>query len=152
MQGIGNTILTLQQTLFAFENKLALFIADLETGRLLHFERLKKFKGALTASNSIQYFDFQQLVGCTSNLLQSLKVRCEEFRERTSLFKFITHPHECPVNEVDFSYIPGVSMKNFEFEVADLRVLDVRVNKFKSLNEHLEILARRQAELAIKHK
>ena len=47
-QGIGNTILSLQQTLFASENKLDLFIADLETSRLLHFERLKKFKDALT--------------------------------------------------------------------------------------------------------
>ena len=31
MQGIGNTILSLQLTLFAFENKLDLFIADFET-------------------------------------------------------------------------------------------------------------------------
>ena len=33
-----------------------------------------------------------------------------------------------------------------------LQVSEVWVNKFKSLNEHLEILARQQAELAIKHK
>ena len=34
MQGIENTILSLQQTFCAFENKLDLFIGDLETGRL----------------------------------------------------------------------------------------------------------------------
>ena len=51
MQGIENAILSLQQTLFAFENKLNLFIADLETDRMLYFERLKKFKDAFTASN-----------------------------------------------------------------------------------------------------
>lgn len=33
MQGIGNTVLSLQQAVFAFENKLELFIMDLETGR-----------------------------------------------------------------------------------------------------------------------
>ena len=44
MQGIGNTIVSHQQTLFAFENKLDLFISDLETGRMLHFERLKNLK------------------------------------------------------------------------------------------------------------
>ena len=93
-QGIGNTILSLQQTLFAFENKLDLFIADLKTDRLLHFERLKKFKDVFTASNPTQYFDIQQLVGFTSNLLQSFKMRFEEFGERTILFKLITHPHE----------------------------------------------------------
>ena len=68
------------------------------------------------------------------------------------VFKFITYPHDCAVNEVDLSYIPGVSIRNFQLEVADLRVSDVWVNKFKSLNVHSEILARQQAELAIKHK
>ena len=120
-----------------------MFIADLETGRLLHFERLNKFKGAFTACNPTQYFDLQQLVGFTSNLLLSFKVRFEEFRERASLL-FITHPHECTVNEVDLSYIPGVFIRNFDLEVADRKVSDVWVNKFKSLNVHLEMLARQQ--------
>ena len=102
---------------------------------------MKKFKDAFTANNLTQYSDLQQLVGFTSNFLQSFKVRFEEFRQRTSLFKFITHQHES-----------GVSIRNFELEVADLKVLDVWVNKFKSLNEHLEILARQQAKLAVKHK
>lgn len=38
MQGVGNT------AVFAFENKLELFIADIETGRLLNFEKLGKFE------------------------------------------------------------------------------------------------------------
>ena len=69
MQGIGNTILSLQQAVFAFEKKLELFITDVETGRLLHFQRLKEFKDTLIASNPTQHFDLQQLVGFTSNLL-----------------------------------------------------------------------------------
>jgi len=56
------------------------------------------------------------------------------------------------VNEVDLSYIPGVSIRDFELEVADLKASDMWVNKFKSLNEDLEILARQQAELASKHR
>lgn len=36
MQGIGNTVLSLQQAVFDFENKLELFIVDIETGCLLH--------------------------------------------------------------------------------------------------------------------
>jgi len=55
------------------------------------------------------------------------------------------------VDEVDLSYIPGVSIRDFELEVADLW-LQMRVNKFKSLHEDLEILARQQAELASKHR
>ena len=36
IQGVGNTILSLQQTLFALKNKLDVFVVDLETGRLLY--------------------------------------------------------------------------------------------------------------------
>uniref|UniRef100_A0A3Q1C722 SPIN-DOC-like zinc-finger domain-containing protein n=1 Tax=Amphiprion ocellaris TaxID=80972 RepID=A0A3Q1C722_AMPOC len=99
MQGIGNTVLSLQQAVFAFENKLELFIVDIETGRLLHFEKLREFKDACTASDPVQQFDLQQLAGFTSKLLQSFKARFGEFREHTRLFKFITHPHECAVDK-----------------------------------------------------
>ena len=152
MQGIGNTVLSLQQAVFAFENKLELFIVDIETGRLLHFEKLREFKDACTASDPVQHFDLQQLAGFTFNVLQSFKARFGEFREHTRLFKFITHPHECAVDKDYLSYIPGVSMRDFELEVADLKASDMWVSKFKSLNEDLEKLARQQAELASQHK
>lgn len=60
MQDIGNTVLSLQQAVFVFENKLVLFIMDFETGRLLHFEKLSQFTDACTASESIQNFDLHQ--------------------------------------------------------------------------------------------
>ena len=69
-----------------------------------------------------------------------------------SVLKFITHPHECGVDKADLSYIPGVSIRDFEIEVADLKASDMWMDKFKSLNEDLERLARQQAELASKHK
>ena len=75
MQGIGNTILSLQQAKFAFENKLDFFFANVEIGRRLHFKRLKEFKDACTASDPTQHFHLQQQVGFTFNLLQSFKVR-----------------------------------------------------------------------------
>uniref|UniRef100_H2MR48 HAT C-terminal dimerisation domain-containing protein n=1 Tax=Oryzias latipes TaxID=8090 RepID=H2MR48_ORYLA len=100
MQGVGNTILSLQQAVFAFENRLELFIADIETGRLLHFEKLSEFKDACIASDPDRHLHLQQLAGFTSNLLQSFKARFGEFRERTRLFKFITHPHECAKAEL----------------------------------------------------
>ena len=152
MQGIGNTVLSLQQAVCAFENKLKLFIEDIETGRLLHFERLRLFKDACTANDPAQHCDLHQLAGFTSSLLQSFKARFVEFRERTRLFKFIIHPHECAVDKADLSYIPDVSIKDFEVEVADLKASDMWVIKFKSLNEDLEELARQQAELSSKHK
>lgn len=152
MQGAGNTILSLQQAVFAFENKLELFIADIETGCLLHFEKLGEFKDACTASDPAQHLDFQQLAGFTSNLLQSFKARFGEFCKRTRLFKFLTHPHECAVASADLSYIPGVSIRDFELQAADLKASDMWVNKFKSLNEDLERLARQLAELASQHK
>ncbi|GLD68387.1 general transcription factor II-I repeat domain-containing protein 2-like protein [Lates japonicus] len=91
------------------------------------------------------------LAGFTSSLLQSFKARFGEFREHTRLFKFITHPNECSLNTADLSYIPGVSVRDFEAEVADLKASDMWVNKFKSLNEDLERIARQKAELASKH-
>nr|XP_033805884.1 general transcription factor II-I repeat domain-containing protein 2-like [Geotrypetes seraphini] len=123
MQGVGNTVLSLQQAVFAFE-KLEIFIADTETGRLLHFEKLGEFKDACTASDPAQHLDLQQLAGFTSNLLQSFKARFGEFRERTRLFKFITHPHECAVDSADLSYIPSVSVRDFELQAADLKASD----------------------------
>ncbi|XP_028648976.1 protein ZBED8-like [Erpetoichthys calabaricus] len=152
MQDVGNTVLSLQQAVFAFENKLELFIADIETGRLLHFEKLGEFKDACTASDPAQHLDLQQLAGFTSNLLQSFKACFGEFRECTRLSKLISHPHECAVDSADLSYIPGVSVRDFELQAADLKASDMWVNKFKSLNEDLERLARQQAELASKHK
>uniref|UniRef100_A0A3Q2U2G7 HAT C-terminal dimerisation domain-containing protein n=1 Tax=Fundulus heteroclitus TaxID=8078 RepID=A0A3Q2U2G7_FUNHE len=151
MQGTGNTVLSLQQAVFAFENKLELFIMDLETGRLLHFEKLRHFKDVCTASEPTQNFDLCQLAGFTSSLLQSFKTRFGEFREHTRLFKFITHPNESSLNTADLTYIPGVSVRDFEAEVADLKASDMWVNKFKSLNEDLERIARQKAELASKH-
>uniref|UniRef100_A0A3B4BDN4 DUF4371 domain-containing protein n=1 Tax=Periophthalmus magnuspinnatus TaxID=409849 RepID=A0A3B4BDN4_9GOBI len=65
MQGIGNTVLSLQQAVFAFENKL--FIVDIGTGRLLHFEKLREFKDTCTASDP------------------SLNARFREFREHAYL-------------------------------------------------------------------
>ncbi|GLD73743.1 general transcription factor II-I repeat domain-containing protein 2-like protein [Lates japonicus] len=91
------------------------------------------------------------LAGFTSSLLQSFKARFGEFREHTRLFKFITHPNECSLNTADLSYIPGVSVRDVEAEVADLKASDMWVNKFKSLNEDLERIARQKAELASKH-
>uniref|UniRef100_A0A3P8XHL5 HAT C-terminal dimerisation domain-containing protein n=1 Tax=Esox lucius TaxID=8010 RepID=A0A3P8XHL5_ESOLU len=70
-QGIGNTISSLQQAVFAFESKLEVFLRDIETGRLLHFERLQQFRDACLASDSTQHLDLQQLAGFTSNLLYS---------------------------------------------------------------------------------
>ena len=125
---------------------------DIQTGRLLHFEKLKEFKDVCMASDSAQHFDLQQLAGFTSTLLTSFKERFGDFREHTSLFKFITHPHECAVDKVKLSVIPGVSVRDFEVEVADLKASDMWVNKFKSLNEELERLAREQAQLSSKHK
>ncbi|GLD61856.1 general transcription factor II-I repeat domain-containing protein 2-like protein [Lates japonicus] len=63
----------------------------------------------------------------------------------------VHHPsNECSLNTADLSYIPGVSIRDFEAEVADLKASDMWVNKFKSLNEDLERIAR-QKELASKH-
>uniref|UniRef100_A0A8C5GFT9 DUF4371 domain-containing protein n=1 Tax=Gouania willdenowi TaxID=441366 RepID=A0A8C5GFT9_GOUWI len=145
MQGIGNTVLSLQHAVFAFENKLELFIMYLETGHLLHFEKLRQFKDACTASEPTQNFDLHQLAGFTSSLLQSFKARFGDFREHTRLFKFITHPNVCSLNTANLSYIPDVFLRDFEAEVADLKASDMWVNKFKSLNDDLERIARQKA-------
>uniref|UniRef100_A0A3B3HDF5 SPIN-DOC-like zinc-finger domain-containing protein n=1 Tax=Oryzias latipes TaxID=8090 RepID=A0A3B3HDF5_ORYLA len=127
---------------------LELFIADIETGRLMHFEKLAEFKDACIASDPDQHLDLQQLAGFTCNLLQSFKASFGEFREHTRLFKFITHPHECAVDSTDLNYIPGVSVRDSVLQAADLKASDLWVNKFKSLNEDLDRLERQQAALA----
>ncbi len=124
---------------------------DLETGRLLHFDKLRHYKDACPASEHTRNFDLHQLAGFTSSLLQSFKARFGEFREHTRLFRFITNPNECSLNNTDLSYIPGVSLRDFEEELADLKASDMWVYKFKSLNEDFEKIARQKAELASKH-
>ncbi|KAK7938605.1 hypothetical protein WMY93_001931 [Mugilogobius chulae] len=54
----------------------------------------------------------------------------------------------------DVSHVSQFSViaRDFEVEVADLKATDMWVNKFKSLNDDLEKLARQQADLASKHK
>lgn len=94
IQGIGHTVLSLQQAVFAFEKTVKLFIVNIETGRLVHFEKRRGFKDACTASDPAQHLDLQQLAGFTANPLQAFKVCFGQFCERTHLFEFITHPHK----------------------------------------------------------
>ena len=75
--------------------------------------------------------------GFASNFLPLFKARFKELREHTCLFKFINHPNECAVDKADFSYISGVSIRNFKLEVADRKALAMRLKKFKSLNKVL---------------
>ena len=140
MQGIGNTVLSLQQIVFAFENRLEIFTIDIQTGRLLHFVKLKEFKDVRTSSDSAQHFDLQQLAGFTFNLLQSFKARFGYFRDHKNLFKFITHPHECAEDKVNLSFIPDV--RDFDVEVVDMKTSDIWLNKIKSLNEDLKRASR----------
>lgn len=90
MQVIRNAAASLQQAVFAFENRLELFIEDIESGHFLHFERLREFKDTCLESDPhFEHFDLQQVADVTSNLLQSFKARFGEFVEYTHLFKFI---------------------------------------------------------------
>lgn len=93
----------------------------------------------------------KQVAGFTSSLLQSFKARFGEFREHSGLFKFTTHPKECSLNKADLRCIPDVSLRDFEAEVADLKASEMWVNKFKSLNEELERIARQKPGWASKH-
>lgn len=47
----------------------------------------------------------------------------------------------------DLSYIPDVSIKDFEVELADLKASDMWMITFKTLNEDMEELAHQRAEL-----
>uniref|UniRef100_A0A3P9JU81 HAT C-terminal dimerisation domain-containing protein n=1 Tax=Oryzias latipes TaxID=8090 RepID=A0A3P9JU81_ORYLA len=57
-----------------------------------------------------------------------------------------------PDRHLHLHYIPGVSVRDFELQAADLKASDLWVNKFKSLNEDLERLERQKVELASQHK
>lgn len=138
--------------MFALEKTVKLFIVNIETGRLVRFEKLREFKDACTASDPAQHLDLQQLADFTANPLQSFKVCLGQFCERTHLFEFITHPHKWTVDKADLNYIPGVSMRDFEVEIADVKASDIWVNKFKSLNEDFKRLAQQQIALVSKHK
>ena len=62
MQGVGNTILSLQQAVFAFQNKLELFIADIETCRFT-FVKLGELNNTSTSSDPTHNLDLQQIAG-----------------------------------------------------------------------------------------
>ncbi|XP_033848211.3 protein FAM200C-like [Acipenser ruthenus] len=152
MQGIGNTILSLQQAVFAFETNLEVFIRDIESGRLLHFETLRVYREDCLARDPAHHFDLRQLAAFTSDLLMLFKSRFVDFRRHADLFKVTTHPHVCTVDAQNLSVIPGISIGDFELEAAELKVSDMWVSKFFTLNSELESLARQRAELAKQHK
>lgn len=54
-------------------NKLELFIAVIETGRLLHFEKVLEFKQGIRTNDPAQRLVLQRPAGFTSSLLQSFK-------------------------------------------------------------------------------
>lgn len=56
------------------------------------------------------------------------------------------------MDKADLNYIPGVSMRDFEVEIAGVKASDIWVNKFKSLNEDFKRLAQQQIALVSKHK
>lgn len=87
-------ILCLQQAVFALEKTAKPFIVNIETGHLVHFEKLREFQDACTACDPAQHLYLQQLAGFTANPPQSFKVCFGQFCERTHLFEFITHPHK----------------------------------------------------------
>lgn len=78
----------------------------------------------------------------------SFKSRFADFRRHANLFKVITHPRVCTVDAQNLSVIPGISIGDFELEVAELKVSDMWVSKCINLNSELESLARQRAELA----
>jgi len=47
LQGKGNTAVLLLEEVFLFQQKLCLFVRDLEKGTLLHFPVLKKYQQEL---------------------------------------------------------------------------------------------------------
>lgn len=47
---------------------------------------------------------------------------------------FLSSSLECAVDKADLSYIPGVSITDFELEVAALKASNMWVNKLKSIN------------------
>lgn len=53
MQVIRNAVASLQQAVFAFENRLELFIEDIESGHFLYFERLSEFKDTCVDSDPL---------------------------------------------------------------------------------------------------
>nr|XP_014339756.1 PREDICTED: general transcription factor II-I repeat domain-containing protein 2B-like [Latimeria chalumnae] len=152
LQGQGNTVLSLQQAVFAFESKLNLFIRDIKTGRLTHFEMLRMFRDSCMEEDPSNNLDLQQLVVFTSDLLMSFKSCFVEFRRHSTLFKFMIRPHETCVEALDLTVIPGISVGDLELEVADFKESDIWVEKFHTLNSNLENLARQCAELSKLHK
>uniref|UniRef100_A0A3B3BWL0 SPIN-DOC-like zinc-finger domain-containing protein n=1 Tax=Oryzias melastigma TaxID=30732 RepID=A0A3B3BWL0_ORYME len=136
MQGIGNTVLSLQQAVLAFENKLELFIMDLKTGRLLHFEKLKQFKDAYTASEPTQKLDFHQLAAFTSSLLKLFKSRFGEFREHTRLFKLITHRIECSLNLIIKTW-NALPVTNHTLQRVSIAVLTMFGSTYSNLRSRL---------------
>lgn len=152
MQGHGNTVLSLCQAVLAFESKLELFINDIESGRLMHFDTLRAFRENQHANEPTCEIELSQLTAFTSDLLMSFKARFVDFRAHRNLFRFITHPHETTLNDDQLSIIPGTSIANFELEMADLKSSDIWLCKFVTLNANLENVICQRELLAKQHK
>ena len=76
----------------------------------------------------------------------------ENFASALVFFSSSPRPHECAVDIAELSYMPGVSVRDFELQAADHKASETWANKFKSLDEDLERLARQPPKLTSQHK
>lgn len=146
LQGKGNTAFSMLEEVISFEKKLILFAEDLESGTLVHFPNLSRYRRENNALINKDYFKTSVL-----NMRESFLQRFQEFRNDKATLAFITNPLNANVKQLNFSPF-DIDRANFEIQLVDLTSKDLWSSKFVRLGTEIEELEREKCSLTSQHK